>query len=844
MTMEIDQGDGNFELPSPKRRRTEDGQQADNERQDSKPSSNISDPIDDMDELYCASMSGDPSPTKVIQESKTAFEVPQQTAQQPKPDPPRFQLPGLGFGGEEGRSKNAQEGVHSVAVNRGDEKLEDQPGAQHDEATQQGESISHHPDISPVATLPDLGLGLEKAQSDNDGEVVKVAPGLNTHEGQLSTSRAFTKDLSTNNGPGTGAELSTTKAWEEQETPLSNIAPPPDSTVVPAATADLFMGEIVPPIFTQTADTNPNLIEGGVNTYPATITALGTITQDHVPQNEELKGHENNAQNGQTSDNVLQTDVADPAFPSSKSMPESHKMDLDAEYEIDSSPIASSSNSSSDSSSSEDSDDYEMLDPEEQARRIMQEDGGSDDDGPRDTGASKAPLRTLNEKPDEIVPKPNIIITEEMSIQELGNVENLVENLVLIKAKTSGEYQVLETGSVLCLGDKSVIGVVGETLGRVQQPYYSVRFTNAASISEAGISKGTAVFYSEKHSTTVFTQTLKAFKGSDASNLHDEEVADDELEFSDDEAEAEYKRKQKQEKQARRDGRSDPRDGHSKGPGGRGSNRGRGRGRGDRRGGKSNDHPREPMPAGIKYDDMDTDEPYTPLARPSNLHEMMTINEPPSNGHGRPFDTITNDRDQGFRDHGRGDGDRGRSDRNRGYRGGRGDRRDRGGHQETGYNAYPQDHQSYPHTQDSHYETQSAPYYSSQNQYQTSDPYPYTQQHAGYPAMQSPSPHYGNNYQTPSNYQSYQQNQNSNPQGPVPNIPPGAFVNPAFFAQAYQTQYSQQNPFMPPQNRHVGDSSSTHHNQSNGPVSPGSNNAFLAAQERLRLLQNLSNNPG
>ncbi|KAG7004334.1 hypothetical protein G7Y79_00026g059180 [Physcia stellaris] len=842
VTMEVDQGDAGFELPTPKRRRTEDGQQADIERQNSKPSSNISTPFDDMDDLYCTSMSGDPSPTKDMQDPKIPFEVPQQAAQHPKPDPPRFQLPGLGLESDEGRSKNAHEGVQSVSVIGGDEELGTLPGAEHNKLAQERGSLSHHPNIGAGAISTDLGVGMESSHTNDDGGELKAAPELHPHDGELSTGRTAKKDLPSNNTPETEGEPSTTtKALKEEVVPSPNTAPETETNVSSAASADLFMAEIVPQMPTQIPDTNPNSAEGGVGTHLATSTATVSIAQDPVRQNREVNGRESNAPHDHTSDNVQQTDVANPVLSLNKNILESHKMDADAEVEIDSSPIASSSSSSSDSSSSDDSDDYEMLDPEEQVRRLMQEDGGSDDDGPRDIGSSKAPLRTLNEKPDEIVPKPNIIITEEMSIQELGNVENLVENLVVIKAKTSGEYQVLETGSVLCLGDKSVIGVVGETLGRVEQPYYSVRFTNAASISEAGISKGTMVFYSEKHSTTVFTQPLKAFKGSDASNLHDEEVADDELEFSDDEAEAEYKRKQKHEKQARRDGRSDARDGHSKGPGGRGSTRGRGRGRGDRRGGKPSDHFKDSVPGGVKYDDMDTDEPYTPLARPSNLHEMMTINEAPSNNHDPPFNANRSDRDQGFRDHGRGNGYRGRGDRGRGHRGGRGDRGGRGGHEETGYNTYPQNQLSYPHTQTSPSQMQQPPFYSSQNQHQPADHYSYTQQYAGYPAMQSPSSHYGDNYQTPSNYQSYYQNQNPNSQGPIPNIPPGAFINPAFFAQPYQNQISQQNPFMPPPNRHDGASSSTHHNQSNGSVSPGSNNAFLAAQERLKLLQNLSN---
>ena len=43
-------------------------------------------------------------------------------------------------------------------------------------------------------------------------------------------------------------------------------------------------------------------------------------------------------------------------------------------------------------------------------------------------------------------------------------------------------------------------------------------------------------------STFVFTKALRAIKGSDASNLHDEEPDDVELEFSDDEMEAEHRR--------------------------------------------------------------------------------------------------------------------------------------------------------------------------------------------------------------------------------------------------------------------------------------------------------------
>ena len=300
----------------------------------------------------------------------------------------------------------------------------------------------------------------------------------------------------------------------------------------------------------------------------------------------------------------------------------------EAEVEVDSSPYESSSEDSTDSSEDESDNDYKMLEPAAQARLLMQEDGGSEDEaGTR--GSCIGPLRTLNEKLDENVEIPDVIVTADMEIQELGPVETFVDNIVLVRAKTSGEYQVLEAGSVLCLADRTVIGVVAETLGRVQQPLYSVRFPSSSSIIENGIMRETTIFYVPQHSTYVFTQALKAVRGSDASNLHDEEVGDDELEFSDDEAEAEYKRRQKLQRQAKRAGRgasggglsygSRPRDFKSKS-----------QNKSVRPGDKNN--------AVISYDDAeDADELYTPLTRPAHLHEMMRQGQESSQALGEDY---------------------------------------------------------------------------------------------------------------------------------------------------------------------------------------------------------------
>ena len=550
-----------------------------------------------------------------------------------------------------------------------------------------------------------------------------------------------------------------------------------------------------------------------------------------------------------------------------------------AEFEIDSSPLESSSSAlSSSSSSSDDSDDdYEMLDPEEQARRLMQEDGGSDDETGRKgaNGSSAAPLRTLNEKPDEMVEKPDVTIRPDMKIEELGNVEAIIENLALIKAKISGEYQVLETGSVLCSEDRTVIGVVAETLGRVQQPLYSVRFTNPAAIAEAGITRGVRIFYVECHSTYVFTQPLKAFKGSDASNIHDEEVGDDELEFSDDEAEAEYKRTKKMQKQARWGSKGTMSNGNS---------------RGLRSSGFQSRHHGDKIeinygePGSINYDDkVQDDEPYTPLIRQTNLHEMMSRQAPPLET-GRTHDCGSRN---GTGSRGRGDnarrrGDHFRAERGRGrghgdHQGGRGERggfQDRRSNDTQSASLPPKPMNSLPSVvpippyismgppqsptaPPAHYPQ--APLYSPQ-QYQPPLTHGYEPYQQGqYPSNYSQSPqdysylplsshnhsgqHLNNHFQQ---YAQRQLPQTFQPRPPSSDIPPGAFVNPAFFGNQFslppqQQRFSPRQPSQPlaaPHNYTLGQ------RQGQTRMSPESDAAFKAAQDRLEVLRQLSGGPG
>lgn len=457
-----------------------------------------------------------------------------------------------------------------------------------------------------------------------------------------------------------------------------------------------------------------------------------------------------------------------------------------AEWQYDSSDAESSdeSSSSDDSSSDEDSDEegYELLDPATAARMLMEE-GGMDDEEGGSKAANGSQLRTKNEVPEEVVPKPDVTVTLDMKITPLGAVQHVVDTLILIKAFTSGEYQVLESGSVLCLENREVIGAVQDTIGKVEEPLYSVAFTKPSDISDLNIATNTKIFYVDSHSTYVFTQPLKNLKGTDASNLHDEEVADEEMEFSDDEAEAAYKRAKKEAKKGARAARDQP-----------------------------NQAPiAKPYTGGaMNYDDEpEAEDMYTPLARPDNLQDMMTNGAPPAR---RQF------AERGGRGRGRGRGnDRGRGDRGRGGRGGGRGGADSANQRKGPSNSYPDTHnagasnyaqqlpqkpavpqqmQQMPQMQQMW--NQAQPQMNAQfsfpqfNQQQFPPPPPPLQAQSPFPNMQfawPPNPQFFNQGQQ--QQQSYNQGQQQQPYQ-FPGAPAGAFVNPAFFQQQQQMHQPQQ----------------------------------------------------
>ncbi|KAJ3359309.1 hypothetical protein HDU91_004963 [Kappamyces sp. JEL0680] len=94
-------------------------------------------------------------------------------------------------------------------------------------------------------------------------------------------------------------------------------------------------------------------------------------------------------------------------------------------------------------------------------------------------------------------------------------------------------------------GGMVVLGRVWDVFGPVQKPFYSVRVGNSEEAALFSRLIDAEVYYVKDLVSMVLTQPLKMIKGSDASNVWDEEVGEEDQDFSDDEKEMQAKRKRK-----------------------------------------------------------------------------------------------------------------------------------------------------------------------------------------------------------------------------------------------------------------------------------------------------------
>lgn len=258
--------------------------------------------------------------------------------------------------------------------------------------------------------------------------------------------------------------------------------------------------------------------------------------------------------------------------------------DSDAEVLLTSSEEESTSDD-------EDSEDDEILEIHqyEDLRRVV--DAMEADVEDLDGNGGAGPLAAEELFGDAPLPTLEIEISPEDAISLAGTVLSVIEGTIVVRAAPGS--RALNEGSFLVLEDRTMIGAVEDIFGPVQAPLYALRYNpgggggTAAAALPGELGPDAKVYSVDKLAQFVAEESLRV-KGYDGDLTEEAEgaAADLEQQFSDDEAEAMYKRKLKAKRKGERAERGDgaggskparqkvPSGGRSRGSGGRGSGRG------------------------------------------------------------------------------------------------------------------------------------------------------------------------------------------------------------------------------------------------------------------------------
>ncbi|ETW87152.1 hypothetical protein HETIRDRAFT_456864 [Heterobasidion irregulare TC 32-1] len=208
-------------------------------------------------------------------------------------------------------------------------------------------------------------------------------------------------------------------------------------------------------------------------------------------------------------------------------------------------PTDSASESSDSDSSSEGGADAPR--PPDKVKNI------EDDEDDEESGPAVIALpRTKNEVAEEDIVIPKITeVGPDEHLEKVGEVMSILDRMAIVKGVASetpgrGSERALDSETLLVFENRQVMGYISETFGPTYQPMYQVKFNDKFPLDAEKVKISREVFHVPQRSNFVFVNELKHWRGSDASNLHDEEPAEFELEFSDDEQEAAHKARLKQ----------------------------------------------------------------------------------------------------------------------------------------------------------------------------------------------------------------------------------------------------------------------------------------------------------
>lgn len=222
----------------------------------------------------------------------------------------------------------------------------------------------------------------------------------------------------------------------------------------------------------------------------------------------------------------------------SKEDQETRSSESDSSTAVSVPSTSESSESSGSESESSESSGSEGSASESEADDELAQESEEDDEGP---------IRSKNELAEEVSPSlpADYLIQEATPIHYLGKVSGIVERSIIIKSSASAEYTVIKEGAVLCLEDRTPLGLLFEIFGRLESPVYRIRYNSSEELAKHRLDVGTMVYYVVPSAEFELTSNIRSIKGTDASNCNDEELPPEEQEFSDDEKERQFKRGKK-----------------------------------------------------------------------------------------------------------------------------------------------------------------------------------------------------------------------------------------------------------------------------------------------------------
>lgn len=155
--------------------------------------------------------------------------------------------------------------------------------------------------------------------------------------------------------------------------------------------------------------------------------------------------------------------------------------------------------------------------------------------------------RRKPQKDVEPYPEENLPPVEDLHISvprnfcaPMGSIKHFVDGTFLIVVESHSGIPPLNLDSILFLDNgERVLGQVYDVIGSVNQPHYVIRFNSQEHLDNAKIEPGMVVYYAPllMYTKYVFMRDVLANKGSDASWIDNQEVPNDQQEFSDDEKE-------------------------------------------------------------------------------------------------------------------------------------------------------------------------------------------------------------------------------------------------------------------------------------------------------------------